>query len=188
MLHRKFRAHFHRLCLLRTVRRALASPVREVKAEAVQAAVLLGDKRGVRRALRSSDPWMRTAAVKGLAQLDGAGAARRLARLALVDESSEVAHVAAECLARLEGPGVIRALRRCVTSQDWLVRFFGTRGLARIGSRDVIPLLEELQSDEHSWVREEATQALHRLMWGTPDRAVGKAHYRSRRFWASSCV
>lgn len=159
---------FHRLCLLHSVRRALASPAREVRAEAIQAAVLLGDKRGVCRALHSSDLWIRTAAVKGLAQLDGVRAARRLARLALTDDSSEVARAAAECLAHLQGPGVVQALQRSVASQDWLVRFFGTRGLARAGSRDVIPLLEKLQSDEHSWVRGEATQALRRLTQGAP--------------------
>ena len=51
-------------------------------------------------------------------------------------------------------------------AEDWLVRFFGTTGLVRIGSPDVLPLLEELQNDAHPWVREEAIRALRRLTQG----------------------
>lgn len=166
-LYTKFYTALDRFFSLRSVRHALASSSRETRAEAIQAVVSLGDKSGVHRALRNADPWVRTAAIKGLARLEGASAARRLVR-ALADESPEVARTAAECLAGLEGPGVIWALRQCVTAEDWMVRFFGTRGLARIGSPDVIPLLKELQSDAHSWVREEATMALRRLTQGTP--------------------
>jgi HEAT repeat protein len=162
MLYAKFRADLQHYFLLRSVRRGLASPAREVRAEAIQAIVLLGDKKGMRRALRNSDPWVRTEAVKGLTRLQGAGVARHLVR-ALADQSPEVAHAAAECLSRLEGPGMVRALRRCVTAEDWIVRYFGVIGLARRGSHDVLPLLETLQSDAHPWIREEATQALRRL-------------------------
>lgn len=159
-----------RCVLLRSVRRELASPVREVRADAVQAAVLLQDRRGLRRALRNADPWVRREAVKGLAQVEGVSAARRLVRL-LRDADREVAHAAAECLAHMDGPGMLWALRRCLASEDWMVRFFGVIGVARIDSPAVIPLLEVLQEDEHSWVRDAATQALQRLTLATRHRA-----------------
>jgi len=129
----------------------------------MQVLVSLRDIRGLRRALRVTDPWVRREASKALAQLQGAAAARWLVR-ALDDADRTVAHAAAECLARVAEPRLLWALRRCLDSDDWMVRYFGVMGLARIGAPHLRPLLEKLQCDEHSWVQGAASSALRRLV------------------------
>lgn len=128
----------------------------------MQALVNLRDLHGLRSALSATDPWVRREAAKALANLQGAAAARWLVRV-LDDEERDVAHAAAECLARVAEPRLLWALRRCLGSEDWMVRYFGVMGLARLGAPQLRPLLEELQHDEHSWVQGAARLALHRL-------------------------
>lgn len=154
-----------RLCLyfqLRSIRRALVSPVREEQAEAIQALVTLHHIRGLRSALRTTDPWVRREAVKALARLQGAASARWIAR-ALEDRDRAVAHAAAECLGSIAEPRVLWALRRCLVSEDWMVRYFGVMGLARLDAPHLRSELEKLQHDEHSWVRGAASLAPRRL-------------------------
>lgn len=172
MFYRKLLATFHRHCLLRSVRCRLRSAEREVRAETVLELIRLGDTRGLCHALRTPDRWVRTQALKGLTEIAGVKAVSQLVRT-LTDEP-EVARVAAECLAHLDGPRVVRALRRCVASEDWLVRFYGTRGLARNGSSSVVPLLQRLQDDDHPWVKEEAANALKRLARYTTGQSTAR--------------
>jgi HEAT repeat protein len=129
----------------------------------MQALVSLQDMRGLRRALCMTDPWVRREAVKALSDLQGAAAARWLVR-ALDDEDRTVAHAAAECLASIAEPRLLWALRRCLGSEDWMVRYFGVMGLARLDAHHLRPLLEKLQHDDHSWVRGAAGLALRRLV------------------------
>lgn len=148
MLYTQFSVYLQHRRFLCMLRRQLALPQRETRAEALQAMVSLGDCKGLRLACRSPDSWIRAEAVKGLARLQGVKSTRNLVRM-LADKDQRVVHAAAECLAHIEDPRVVWALRRCVVAEDWLVRFFGTTGLVRIGSPDVLPLLEELQNDAH---------------------------------------
>ncbi len=152
---------------LAAVRRQLQSPRREVQAEAIYLLVILRDTWGLRCALHHADPWVRREAIKGLAQLRGAEAVRWLGP-ALADADRNVAHTAAECLGRMETKDLqlLWALRQCVASEDWLVRYYGAVGLARLcgKSPEVDRLLADLAQDEHSWVRNTATQALQRKL------------------------
>jgi HEAT repeat protein len=149
---------------LAAVRRQLHSPEREVQAETIYLLVSLRDTRGLRRALRHPSPWIRREALKGLTHLHGARAARWLVS-SLTDPDRSVAHAAVECLEHVADLQILWALQRCVVSEDWLVRYHGTAGLARLSGRspEVDRLLVELEQDEHAWVRNTATQALRRL-------------------------
>ena len=159
----RIQARFHERGQIAAVRRHLCSPVLEVQAEALYLLVSLHDTWGLRRALRHAEPWVRREAIKSLAPFNGARAARWLVH-ALTDTDRSVMHTAAECLGRMKDPKIFWALRRCVASEDWLVRYHGTVGLAHLSgqSPEVDRLLATLAHDEQSWVRNTATQALRR--------------------------
>lgn len=155
------------------VRCQLQSPVREVQAEAISLFVSLRDTQALRRALHHTDPWVRREAIKNLVHLHGTRAVRWLVPT-LTDTDRSVTHAAAECLGRMEAKDqqVLWALQQCIASEDWLVRYYGTVGLARLSGQSPAAdrLLVDLELDEHSWVRNTATQALRRL---TPPTCAG---------------
>jgi HEAT repeat protein len=166
MCHKKFMLHkiitkcFYQQLFVRTMRQRLNSSSLSDRLEAIQMLIRLGDAKGLSHTLHHPDAFTRQEGVKGLVQLRGARAERHLMK-ALSDQSREVARVAAQCLANLKADRkLLAALQRCTYSDDWVVRFFGAQGLARLGSVEARFLLEQLQYDENEYVRESAKQGL----------------------------
>jgi HEAT repeat protein len=148
------------------VRQQLRSHLREEQAEALSLLVSLHDVSELRHALGHCDPWVRCEAIKSLVRLGAPHTARWLVRT-LTDPKRSVAHTAAECLGRMDAKTrqILPALRQCVASEDWLIRYHGTVGLDRHRGKSpaVDRLLTELTHDDHPWVRNSAIQALRRV-------------------------
>jgi HEAT repeat protein len=112
------------------IRDSLLNSDRAVRAESVDALASLGDRRGLRIALGSSDPYVRLRAVRALATEHGIAVAAKLVRKT-ADCDAQVRAAAAEGLAARPGCIAALALWRLTHDENVTVRYTVLQSLAR---------------------------------------------------------
>jgi len=112
--------------------------------------------------LRSGDYYSRSTAARALGEIGGEKAEAALVE-ALKDEDDWVQEYAAEALGKVACRQAVGPLGELLDSKNYKVRCSVTEALGKIGGEEARTLLEPLQQDSDSWVREAAITALKNI-------------------------
>jgi HEAT repeat protein len=147
---------------LKRIRRGLASPDAEARAQCADALVAIADVPGLLSALRSPDGYVRIRAAKALTEVPGGRITWRLSRL-LNDGDAKVRGTIAQALARRGGWFASRALAHLAADAHPTVRYTALTALAQVDWPRARPLLlTALTQETEGWVRDAAGSLLHR--------------------------
>ena len=112
--------------------------------------------------LKADDYYTRASAARALGELGGDEAAKALIDT-LADEDNQVREYAAEALGKLAHGPAVGPLGKLLGSDNYKVRCTTATALGRIGGEDARALLEAIQDDSDSWVREAVANALENI-------------------------
>ncbi len=148
--------------MIKRIRKELGSSDAEMRGECVEALIALGDIRGLLRASRSRDTYVRARAVRALGKVPGGRITWRLSRLRH-DPEADVRCAVAQALARRRGWFVARILAQLAGDEHAVVRYTSVTRLAQIDWSRAEPLLQAIMTgDAEGWVRDAAAALLRR--------------------------
>jgi HEAT repeat protein len=124
----------------------------------------------LRRRLASAGPAQQVRLVRLMAAVDSMRASAALERLMADSGNDEVLSM---CLQHVHAPGALPRVRELAQHPVWWLRLQAAGALARLGTRDDLPLLLALMSDPQWWVRYRAAAALASMPGSTSQVLVG---------------
>ncbi len=68
-----------------------------------------------------------------------------------------------QALGRLGGPIACEQIIKCLQDNEWGVRMYAAEAIGKVGSKEHINFLLQLNDDEHEWPREEAQKSINKL-------------------------